>query len=196
MTKAFRWGLLVLVAVLWGCAGRDFVRPDAASVTVGRTTYKEVLDRFGQPFREGTALKNEKSIRTLSYAYADVGGKPYRDGVTPARAQGFHFHNDVLVGHEFVSSWASDHSDFDDRRIGDIVKATTTRDQIIAMFGRPGGIYTYPMIKAASGNALVYAYFDTRRTGFASFSFYRKMLVVTFDAAGIAVDVEFTTEST
>lgn len=44
----------------------------------------------------------------------------------------------------------------------------------------------FPLIKAATGEAAVDAY--TEVTGFRPF---RKVLVVTFDAAGIVTDVEF-----
>jgi hypothetical protein len=179
-------GLLVLA----GCAGTDFVRPDPESFRNGQTSYAQVVTRMGKPWREGTELKNEKSIKNIVYAYASVGGKPLREGVTPARAAGFYFHNDTLVGHEFISSWAEDHSNFDENRIKDIVKGKTTRAEVLQLMGKPAGNYIHPMIKAQTGDAAVYAFSETSGSAF-NLKFYRKVLVVSFDTAGVVSDVDF-----
>ena len=195
MKKFFGAGLMAVALVLSGCAGTDFVRPDAGRLTIGKTTQVDVMKEFGSPYRQGQGLKNGQSVLSLSYAYAEASGAPYRPGVTPARAQVFHFHNNLLVGHEFISSWASDHSDFDDSKVDQIVKGKSTREDVQRLFGRPAGVYVFPMIKATVGDALVYAYSETRQVGFASFSFKRKVLVVTLGANGIVDDVDYNTSS-
>jgi hypothetical protein len=177
--------------VLSGCAGRDFVRPAPETFRNGQTSYSEIMAKFGPPFREGTVIKNDKTVKTLGYAYASVGGRPHREGVTPARAMGFYFSDDVLVGHEFLSSWAEDHSDFDEGKVKDIVKGKTTRAEVIALLGKPAGYYIYPMIKASPGDAAAYVYSETRGSAF-NLRFYRKLLLVTLDATGVVSDVEFT----
>jgi hypothetical protein len=183
----------IIVAALFGlagCAGTDFVRPDANSFTNGQSTYAQVFARMGAPQREGTVLKNEKNIKTATYAYASVGGKPLHVGVTPARAMGFYFDGDRLVGHEFISSWAEDNSDFDDSKVKDIVKGKTTRAALTQLLGKPAGLYIFPMIKNASGEGAVYAYVETTGSAF-NMKFFRKVLIVTFDAAGVVEDVDF-----
>ena len=179
-----------LLAGLAGCAGTNFVRPGADELKNGQTTYAQLVARMGPPRNEGTALKNEKTVKSATYAYASVGGKPLRQGVTPARAMGFYFFNDTLVGHEFISSWAEDNSDFDEGRIKDIVKGKTTREQVTQLMGKPAGFYVYPMIKAQTGDAAIYAYVETSGTAF-TLKFFRKVLVVTFDTAGVVADVDF-----
>ena len=179
-----------LVAVLSGCAGTDFVRPDMEAMKNGQASYGQVMARMGPPRSEGSATKNEKTVKTATYAYASVGGKPLRAGVTPARAASFYFYNDTLVGHEFISSWAEDNTDFDEGKIGDIVKGKTTRTGLAQLLGKPAGSYIYPMIKATTGDAAVYLYAETSGTAF-NLKFFRKVLVVTFDAAGIVSDVDF-----
>jgi len=175
---------------LGGCAGTDFVRPDTESLKNGQTTYAEVVARMGKPWRDGTVVKNEKTIQHVTYAYAATAGQPLRPGVTPARAAGFYFHNGTLVGHEFISSWATDNTDFDDNKVKEIAKGKTTRAQLTQLLGKPAGAYVHPMIKAEAGDAAVYAYAETSGSAF-NLKFYRKVLVVTFDAAGVVADIDF-----
>jgi len=174
------------IAVLIGCAGTDFVRPDPEGLKNGQTTYAQVIARMGEPRREGSVIKNEKTLKTVSYVYASVGGTPLREGVTAARAIGFYFYNDMLVGHEFISSWADDHTDFDETKAKDIIKGKTTRVEVIRLLGKPSGHYIYPLIKVPTGEAAAFVYVETR--GFRSF---HKRLVVMFDAAGTVTDLEF-----
>lgn len=181
--------LLVTSAItaFFGCAGTDFVRPDSKDLRNGQTTYAQVVARMGQPRQEGSVIKNDKTIKTASYAYASIGGKPLREGVTAARAIGFYFYNDTLVGHEFISSWAEDNTDFDEGKIKDIIKGKTTRAEVVQLLGKPSGYYIYPLIKVSTGEAAVYAYSQVR-----GFTPFHKLLVVTFDAAGVVTEVEFT----
>jgi hypothetical protein len=185
-----RWCFVAAALLLSGCAGTDFVRPDDSLLVNGRTTYAQIVARMGMPTREGTVLKNEKTIDTASYAYANVGGKALHEGVTPARAITFYFVGGMLVGREFVSSFAEDHSDFDENRVKDIIKGKTTRAELMQLFGKPGGYYIHPMIKSEKGEAAVYVFSETRGSAF-NLKFFRKTLVVTFDAAGVASDVDF-----
>ena len=97
----FALAFLVLTA---GCAGRDFTRPTPESLVLGKTTYAEINGRFGGPYRESTVIKNEKTLRMASYAYATAGGDPLASGVTPARSVDFAFLDQVLVSYQFVSS--------------------------------------------------------------------------------------------
>lgn len=177
---------VVSIAGLAGCAGTNFVRPDSETLKNGQTTYAQVIAKFGEPRQEGSVIKNDKTVKTASYAYASMGGTPLNQGVTAARAVGFYFHNDVLVGYEFVSSWAEDHTNFDESRIKDIVKGKTTRAEVIQVMGKPGGYHTFPLIKAPTGEAAVYLYMEVK-----GFTPYRKELRVTFDDAGVVSDVEF-----
>jgi len=184
----------VVLLGLAGCAGTDFVRPDAESFKNGQTTYAQVLARMGTPRQEGTALVNDKNVKTATYAYAAAGGAPRRPGVTPARAQSFYFFNDVLVGHEFISSFADDHSDFDEGKVQGIVKGKTTRAQLVQLVGRPNGAQIYPLIKSQKGEAATYSYVHMTGSVFTA-KFYRKKLVVTFEG-DVATDVEYTSQGT
>jgi hypothetical protein len=188
MSTALRFLIVIsTITSLYGCAGRDFVRPDAQGLKNRETTYAQVLASMGQPRQEGSVIKNEKTVKTASYAYASLGGKPLHEGVTAARAASLYFYNDTLVGHEFISSWADDHTDFDETKIDRIVKGKTTRSEVLTLLGKPSGYYVYPLIKSPTGEATVHAYLEVR-----GFTPFRKLLIVTFDAGGIVTDVEYT----
>jgi hypothetical protein len=113
-------GLAVLLFVLVGCAGRDFVRPSSDAFQLGQTSYAQVLEQMGEPRSVGDVLKNEKTVRSITYVYASTRGEPLEDGVIPARALTYYFYNDKLVGQVFISSFKSDHSDFDSTKVESI----------------------------------------------------------------------------
>ena len=182
--------VFALAWMLCSCAGTDFVRPDPASLKNWETTYTQAVQRFGKPFREGTVVKNDQTIKALSYAYASAGGKPLHDGAIAARALGLYFYNDVLVGNEFVSSWSEDNTDFDESKVGQITKGKTTRAELVQLLGKPSGYYIYPMIKSKDADAAVYAFSEVQGSMFNRKTF-RKTLAVTVDAKGVVSDVEF-----
>ena len=105
----------VSLLFLYACsAGREFVKPDSDSIVIGKTTYNEIRERFGQPTQEGSSMINDLTVKSISYTYAKSDGEALYEGVTPARAIVFQFSNDVLIGHVFVSSFKSDNTDFDE----------------------------------------------------------------------------------
>lgn len=194
MMRSIVAGMLVLG--LLGCAGKDFVRPDANTLKNGQTTYAQVTQMYGKPFAEGSVIKNDKTVKSVSYAYASLGGKSVKEGVVPARAMGLYFYNDTLVGYEFISSMAEDNTDFDESRTSQIVKGTTTQADLIQLIGKPSGYAIYPMIKATTGQGAVYTYMEVSGGPFTSRKTYRKGLVVTFSDQGIVTDLDFSSSGT
>jgi hypothetical protein len=182
--------ILVLLLVSAGCAGRDFKRPALESLAVGQATEAEIRQRFGTPYREGTVLKNNETMKTLAYAYATTASSA-PGGVVPSRSQGFYFWRDVLVGHDFTSSFAEDKTDFDATKAQQIRKGETTESQVVALLGTPHGIYTYPLINDKDARAVVYLYQETKGTAF-NLKLYNQILVVQFDPTGVVKEVEFT----
>ena len=146
-----------VVSLLSGCAGREFTRPDMATLRNGETTRAQVIEKFGKPFAEGSLVRNDEPVRSANYVYAATGGRPAREGIVPARAMSLYFSNDVLVGHEFISSWADDSTDFDETERKQIVAGKTTQAELLQLLGKPSGYWIYPMIKSKSGQAAVYA---------------------------------------
>ena len=184
--------LALLLVAVGGCAGRDFARPPADAFTLGQSTERDVRQKFGDPYRQGTVVKNGETMKTLSYAYA-AGAASLAGGITPARGMGFYFWNDVLVGHEFVSSFDEDKTDFDGTKAQQIRKGETTESGVITLLGPPHGAYVYPMIADRTGRGLVYFYAQTKGTAF-SLRFYQQQLVVTIGTTGVVGDVQLTSQ--
>jgi hypothetical protein len=181
---------VIVIVVLAGCAGKDFVRPDSGALMNGQTTYNQIVQQFGKPYAEGSVLKNERFIKTVSYAYASVGGKSHRGG-TAARAMGFYFVDNTLVGYEFVSSFAEDNTDFNEMKINQITEGKTTLDEVIQLLGKPSGYYVYPLIESESEEAAAYVYSETKGSAF-NMKMFRKMLVISFDSGRVVTKVEYT----
>ena len=194
MFKSFRSLVAIsMLTILFGCAGRDFVRPNQEAFKLGQTTYAQVLQQLGEPRREGTLLKNEQNIKSISYAYAATGGEPLEEGVIPARAMTYYFLSDKLVGQDFVSSFKADNSNFDDGKVSSIVKGKTKRTDVAQLLGRPSGSYIYPIVKATAGEAVGYTYGTTRGGAFSGFKIFTKSLLVSFNENDEVSDIEFST---
>jgi hypothetical protein len=184
-------GALALLLALGGCAGRDFTRPPADTLMLGKTTEREIRQRFGDPYRQGTVLRNGQTLKSVSYGYASGAGS-LAGGITPARGMGFYFWNDTLVGYEFTSSFDADKTDFDPAKAPQIRKGETTESDVTALLGPAPGAYVYPMIADQSARALVYMYAQTRGSAL-SLKFYQQLLVVTIGPTGVVSDVQLTT---
>ncbi len=182
--------LLAILSLFGGCAGRNFTRADPNSLTVGTTTEAEVRQRFGTPYREGTVLKNSETMKSLAYAYATT-ATSVPDGIIPARNQAFYFWRDILVGHEFTSSFTADRTDFDGAKVRQITKGETTESAVLGLLGPPHGVYTFPLIAGKDVRASVYLYSQTRGNAF-NLKTYTQLLIVQFDGSGIVRGLEFT----
>ena len=183
--------LLLLLVALGGCAGRDFSRPTAESFALGKTTEREIRQRFGDPYRQGSVMRNGETMKTVTYAYA-AGAGSLGGGLTPSRGVAFYFWNDVLVGHEFTSSFDEDKTDFDVAKVPQIRKGESTEAAVTALLGPAPGSYIYPMIPDKTARALVYLYTQTRGSAL-SLKHYQQLLLVTLGANGVVSDVQLTT---
>ncbi len=180
--------ILALLLVSAGCAGRDFTRPPLESIAVGQTE-AEVRQRFGTPFREGTVLKNNETMKVLSYAYA-TSASSAPGGVVPARAQEFYIWRDALVGYHFTSSFPNDKTDFDGTKAPQIRKGETTESGVVSLLGPPHGVYRYPLIADKDARASVYLFEQAKGSSFNP-KVYRQILVVQYGGAGVVKDVEY-----
>lgn len=182
---------LSLTIVLSGCAGSDFVRPSDGELTVGKSTETDVTKKMGNPIQKGELTKNDKQLNISKYAYASVGGDSAYPGVTPARSITFLFFDNVLVGQEFISSFKQDSTDFEGNKISSIIKGKSTRQDVIALLGKPTGEAMYPVVKGINDKAIVYSYVQAKGTAF-NMKFYSKSLTVSFDNSGVVTDIEYT----
>jgi len=183
-------------SLLAGCAGTDFVRPSSEAFKLGRTTYGQVIQQMGEPGHTGEVLSNEKKVKTITYVYAATGGEPLEEDVIPARALSYYFHEDVLVGQVFLSSFKSDASNFDDSKLTGISKGRTTRAEVVRLLGKPSAAFIYPMVKQTSGEALGYGYTTTRGGVFSGFKVFTKNVRIAFSANDTVSDVDFASTGT
>jgi outer membrane protein assembly factor BamE (lipoprotein component of BamABCDE complex) len=182
---------VLTVALVAGCAGTDFKRPETQSIVVGKSAAADVTRLMGTPRQVGESLVNGQKVKTMSYAYALTTGEPRYPGVLPARAMVFQAFNGIVVGQEFVSSFKQDATDFDDAKVPAIVKGRTTRAQVVAMLGQPTGEVVYPLIKEKDQKGVVYSYGQAKGTVF-NMKFHNKKLLVSFTPADVVADVEYT----
>ncbi len=188
--------LASLALVLAGCVGQDFVRPASDTFTLGKTTYAQVVQKMGEPRQSGSGLKNGKQVKSITYVFASVSGQPAEEGVHPARALGYFFYDDTLVGEEFISSYMSDSSNFDDTKVDRIKKGHTTRAEVVGLLGKPTASFISPMVKETSGEAYGYTYQALRGNAFTGFKRFLKVLRISFDAKGVVSDVDYSTSGT
>jgi hypothetical protein len=185
---------LAAVLALAGCVGGGFTRPAEGELKLGETTQAEVLARMGPPATRGSVVRNGQAVEALLYEYVSESEAPHGyDGVIARRTLSFFFHDARLVGHEFSSSVASDHTDFDLRKMKAIAKGETTRAEVTALLGRPSGYLGFPVVKVPGGQAMLYAYRENRRVPFGAPMTFSKTLLITFDEAGVVNDLSYST---
>jgi len=186
-----KFGSLVLLVALVGCAGKDFVRPGPDAFRLGETSYSQVVRQLGEPRKSGDVLKNEKTVKSITYVYASSASEPSEAGVIPARGLTYYFYEDTLVGQEFLSSFKADSSNFDETRVESIRKGETTRAQVIQTLGPPTASFVPPMAKSSAGETIGYGYTATRGGLFSGFKVFVKALRVSFDDRGLVSDVDY-----
>lgn len=177
---------LVLALGLVACAGVNFIKPTDEQLVIGSTTKSQVVAMMGQPNGKGQKVANGETLDIITYAYANVGGGSVFEGVTPARALGLYFHNDLLVGTEFTSSFRDDNTYFDPEKAKSI-KQGMPRAEVVALLGPAGGEYRFPLIADRKGKALVYTFTQTK-----GFSSQQNTLVVEMDETGKVRKSDFT----
>jgi hypothetical protein len=179
-------GLMLLVAA---CATpKGFTRPDPEAVQLGKSREADIRSRFGKPQDVTTQTIGGRPITSLSYTHAE---SPPDAAKVPVRVMVFMFADGVLVGHQYLSSFNDDTTDFDEVRAGRIARGQTTARQVVDLIGRPGGEFIHPLAKLKDGRAFVYNYSLTEKNaGSRRLTTSSKTLVVNFDTAGVVSDVD------
>ncbi len=179
----------VVIALASCSAGTDFSRPAPDSFALGETTKSEVLAEYGEPWRKRSQIANEQSIENIVYAFSDGGGGPHVSGVQPTRALDLFFHKDNLVGYSFMSSYESDHTDFDKEQLKRLKEGDDCR-KAVDIYGPPPTEYIYPLTDQEG--VTVYSYGNAEvRSGLFVPDFYVKNLSIKCDASGKIKDVRF-----
>jgi hypothetical protein len=183
--------LLAALALLAGCAGVNFTRPDPQLLQVGISTEGDVRRVMGVPERVEEQVRAGERLKILHYGHAEMGGEGVAPGVLPARQMSFTLAGDTLVGQEFVSSFHSDTTDFDAGRLGAIAIGRSTRAEVVATFGRPNGEAVYPLVKDRGQRALIYSYTQTQGSAFRRVT-SSKVLIVTLGPDDVVSDLLYT----
>lgn len=184
---------LPLLAALWlsACAvGTPFVRPAPEVIELGKTTYAQVVERFGKPSDETRSRKDDQPLRAINYTHASDAEAAKVPNTLGIRQIVFVFADDIVVAEGFVSSFASDSTDFDDRRVGEIVKGKTRCDDVVAMLGRPSMRAIYPVVDNRGESAIGYEFKYVKRP-ILQFKMFVKGLIVSCDAAGIVTSSSY-----
>ena len=176
--------------MLAACAS-PFQRPD---LRLGETTPADVVALLGAPTSSNSTVRNGRTLVVFTYVRAAEHEKPHGyEGIIPSRNLNFFFHDERLVAHEFSSTVAKDHTDFDLRGMRAIVKGKTTREEVARLLGEPGGYAVFPFVSAKAGAAMVYAYRESRRVPMGAPLVFSKTLLITFDKDGTVDDLAFRT---
>ncbi len=212
----------VLLALLTGCtAGRDFKMPSDGALKLGETTPAEATAMLGPAVSRSSqtsdvlqppstqfevirllmgqsvfvSARETGSYERLSYRFLDASGQQLIGrfaGVRPARTLRLLFWNGKLVEYVGISSFQADSTNFDETKVALIERDKSHEADVIALFGKPTGGSSYPMISSRKGHALIYEYVEEdmgealRRT---------KFLAVYVDDQGIVREVRSSSTS-
>jgi SmpA / OmlA family len=175
-----------------GCATTSRVQAPDDAITLGLTTPEQITARLGPPGRVGYVIKNDQQMEAITYFFGTSGkGSDDPEAAGASRFKAFYFFGDKLVGYEFASSWKEDSTNFDSRKVAKIKKGESTKDDVVRLFGKPGGEYIYPIIPNKDEEALNYFYNIIKKSGSFEFRPYHKLLVITFNQEGIVTNVEY-----
>ena len=171
--------LAAAVLMLGACtAGRDFPKPTPDQVVLGQTMRSEILAKYGPPRSQKENILSSAAtpagVRTpfdadvvagrynlIVYAFADALAGRTEGGSVPARSVAFQFLDDRLIAYQFVSTFGEDSTNFDETKISALEKGKTTKNDIVALLGEPGGHSIYPAIQRQGDEKLSYSFVST-----------------------------------
>jgi len=186
--------LLVAAAALAACSvGAPFVRPTQDSIELGKTTYRQLVERLGKPEDEKPTRLDGVQMRLVAWSYANNADPPKVPDTLGMRQLEYLVANDVVVAERFASSFASDHTDFDEKEVATIVEGKTRCEQVVALLGRPSVRAIHPVADKEGDTAIGYIFLYAKRP-LLQFNIYSKTLVVQCGPDGVARSVKFTEE--
>ena len=172
-----------------GCvtAGRDFTRPSIATIKLGTTSRADILRDYGPPYETGQLLKHNQLVSSLHYAFAK---KEFGSAMVYKKKIWFFFVNELLVGYSFSTGFPKEQRDFDTRAVQKLVKGTTTKAEVLRMFGEPWAALVYPMIADAFTEGDSMFDFECHAVWERLGAQLHKRLRVFFDPMGLVKDVK------
>ena len=182
---AKRIGALAIVCLLSACVGKNFERPAMASLKIGEMTMNDAIVRFGQPQGKKNDSINGMTVENISYVFAGPASGPGTmifspllgsNTVASARILGLSFHNEILVGYQFTSSFKNDHTDFDESKRSQISNGDDCAE-IEDLFGPAPGKFVFPMAKEEGHLKYVYVITIQRKEFLAMKHFSKKLTI-------------------
>lgn len=154
-------------------------------------------------------MTNGKTVESVAFAFSSVAADEESDGngIMPGRAMAFYIMDNVIVGYEFNSTYKHDSSNFDESKVPQIKKLTTTLNEVIGLLGKPSEYYIYPLVKNNDEKAIAYIYCGLMNPKFylneekmfglniirgeSTYDLFIKRLLITYDSNSIVIDVEY-----
>jgi len=175
--------------MITGCSS-NFVRPAPDAFTIGKSKPAEVEKQVTgvNPIRQNDVVINNEKINLTTYI-----GAPSFNGfygsIIPRRTLTFSFFNDILIGEEFNSTVDEEKTEFDVKKIPQIHKGQT-KDQVVAIMGKPSGNIRYPLVADKLGSGIVYAYTYSRYAPLVSPT-WSHLFIVTLDQNNVVTNVSY-----
>lgn len=163
-----------VIALTTGCAGQQsFVKPAPDRLRLGVSSEAQIVAAVGKPTETSEAVVNGETVKFVAYRY--------RDG-TDNRSVLYSLHNDKMVGEELDSNYDEDSTKFDTVAIRD-VKVGMSKEQVLAIMGKPSGHIQWPRIADKAGEGFVYTHTSSTYLVMVT-SFITYLVYVDFDANG------------
>jgi hypothetical protein len=179
---------LLLTLFLAACGGKDFVRPQNESFSLGSTTYEQIVKSYGEPRRTGTMTRNGIPLKSIVYSYAVA--VPFTTKLS-TKALAFVFENEILVSYDYISSFDDEKkaTNYDDEKVKQIAQGDK-KSKVIDILGKPGGEAIYPIASPKGSSILRYSFMDTYRVPFVPGPrITRKVLTISFDSNDTVIDI-------
>jgi hypothetical protein len=179
---------LFLAILLAGCGGREFVRPENETLTLGSTRHDEIVKSYGEPLRTATLSRNGVPLKSITYSYAEA--VPFSTKLS-TKAIAFVFQDDVLVSYNYISSFEDDKNAarYDEEKVRQIAKGDK-RSKVVGLLGKPSGEAIYPVVPIQGHSLLRYSFLETYRVPFLPTPrITRKILSITLDTSDLVIDI-------
>lgn len=194
--------LIGSILLLTACGGglSDFVRPGESQIVVGKSTRADIVTELQrEPDATGKHLVNNTMLDQLEYAYLvndnEVSDTPDEAGFVAVKGQMYYLNEDLLVGSDYYSTFASDSTRFDVSKVTSIVEGKSTKSDVIKLLGRPSIVMVQPMISENAAGAIGYHYRTMNLGTPGKLKTEVNRLVVEYDRNNVVTKVSFESKS-
>lgn len=196
MTKSNGF-IILLIAAITGCMGNNltnFTRPDNSQIVIGETSRDQIIEIMQKkPDAVGKKMYNNTIVDVFEYSF--IGDESQADikddNYLPAKTQYYYIEKDIVVGTEFHSSFAIDHTRYDEDAISQVIKGKTTKDEVIQLFGNPGILLGKALVPDSASGAIGYHYRNMQLVSPTDLRTYATKVVFEYDGDGVIQNIEY-----